>query len=159
MGYHSHLALTVVSSYQLSGMGKFDREGGALQEFGKPEPKTVLLQAQSASRRRTNSFQLCADSAAPPRLRQHACAALCSRRRSNTFPRAARPPPHLAAAARSLPRAPSPAARFKAAADTACSCRRPQHAAQMRSAEVQVEGGAGPQLVHGIRACGKDSTR
>ncbi len=72
-------------------------------------------------------------------------------------PRRPSPPPpphlHLAAAARSLPRAPSPAARFKSAADAACSRRRPQHAVQKRGAQVQVEGAAGPQLVHGIRAC------
>ena len=86
------------------------RRGGC---FGKTEQKSVLFfEKFQAASRRTNSFQLCADSAAPPRLRQQqTCAALCSRRRSNTFPprrpaplltsqqpraacRALHPPPH-----------------------------------------------------------------
>ena len=65
-----------------------------MQEFGKPEPKTVLLQAQTVSQRRPPS---------PPPTYMRSDLQPPSHKHFPPAPPV--PPPHLAAAARSLPRA------------------------------------------------------
>ncbi len=132
------------------------RGGGALQEFGKPDPKTVLLQAQSASRR-TNSFQLCADSAASPPPPPSPLASTWTNMRSALQP----PSPPTSQQPRAACHAlhPPPHASKQPLTLHAAACYRPQHAVQKRGAQVQVDGGAGPQLVNGIRPCWNDSTR